>query len=233
MCNFAPELNKSRMLLNDSAPVMSDIISGAPMSATTHCGSDPLLWKPSKHLQEKMRQPLWYPMRVAYDKRDRVIQLQKLLDQQGIENFLPMTVVHERENFNVNSHLIPAIPGLIFIHDTRVVITNLKRQTAFNACATIPMPPPPQMPKTASSPFPTAKWRISSVPSPRTPTRSTTSNTTPPSSASPARPSASPMASSPVAPASSVASRSAAVSSSRSTASAPSPSPSFPPTGSN
>ena len=27
----------------------------------------------SKHLQEKMRQPLWYPMRVAYDKRDRVI----------------------------------------------------------------------------------------------------------------------------------------------------------------
>ena len=133
MCNFAPELNKSRMLLNDSAPVMSDIISGAPTSATTHCGSDPLLWKPSKHLQEKMRQPLWYPMRVAYDKRDRVLQLQKLLDQQGIENFLPMTVVHERENFNVNSHLIPAIPGLIFIHDTRVVITDLKRQAAFNA----------------------------------------------------------------------------------------------------
>ncbi len=133
MCNFAPELNNSRMLLNDSAPVMSDIISGAPTSATTHCGSDSLLWKPSKHLQEKMRQPLWYPMRVAYDKRDRVIQLQKLLDQQGIENFLPMTVVHERENFNVNSHLIPAIPGLIFIHDTRVVITDLKRQAAFNA----------------------------------------------------------------------------------------------------
>ena len=58
-----------------------------------------------KQLQEKMRQPLWYPMRVAYDKSDRVLQIHKHLDQKGIENFLPMTVVHERENFNVNSHL--------------------------------------------------------------------------------------------------------------------------------
>jgi transcription antitermination factor NusG len=72
-------------------------------------------------------------MRVAYDKSDRVLQIHKYLDQKGIENFLPMKVVHDREDFNVKSRLVPAIPGLIFIHDTRVVITDLKRQPAFSA----------------------------------------------------------------------------------------------------
>jgi transcription antitermination factor NusG len=44
-----------------------------------------------------------------------------------------MKVVYNREDFNVESRLIPAIPGLIFIHDTRVVISDLKRQSAFSA----------------------------------------------------------------------------------------------------
>lgn len=122
--------DNSRMLLNDSAPVMSENTSGSLPSSAIPSGSDPFL---SKQLQEKMRQPLWYPMRVAYDKSDRVLQIHKDLDQKGIENFLPMKVVHDREDFNVTTRLVPAIPGLIFIHDTRVVITNLKHQPAFSA----------------------------------------------------------------------------------------------------
>ena len=122
--------DNSRMLLNDSAPVMRTNNSGSLLSSAIPSGSDPFL---SKQLQEKMRQPLWYPMRVAYDKSDRVLQIHKHLDQKGIENFLPMKIVHDREDFNVKSRLVPAIPGLIFIHDTRIVITDLKHQSAFSA----------------------------------------------------------------------------------------------------
>ena len=118
------------MLLNDSAPVMRKNSSGSLPSSAILSGSVPYL---SKQLQEKMRQTLWYPMRVAYDKSDRVLHIHDLLDQKGVENFLPMKVVHEREDFNVKSRLVPAIPGLIFIHDTRVAITALKHQTAFSA----------------------------------------------------------------------------------------------------
>ena len=122
--------DNSRMLLNDSAPVMRKNTSGSLTPSAIPSDSVPYL---SKQLQEKMRQPLWYPMRVAYDKSDRVLQIHKHLDQNGIENFLPMKIVHDREDFNVESRLVPAIPGLIFIHDTRVVITDLKRQPAFSA----------------------------------------------------------------------------------------------------
>ncbi len=118
------------MLLNDSAPVMRKNTYGSSLPSAITSGSDPYL---SKQLHEKMRQPLWYPMRVAYDKSDRVLKIHDYLDQKGIENFLPMKIVHEREDFNVMSRLVPAIPGLIFIHDTRVAITALKRQPAFSA----------------------------------------------------------------------------------------------------
>ena len=131
MCTFAPSFKTIHvMLLNDSAQVMRKNTSGPLTPSAIPSGSDPFL---SKQLQEKMRQPLWYPMRVAYDKSDRVLQIHKHLDQKGIENFLPMKIVHDREDFNVESRLVPAIPGLIFIHDTRVVITELKRQPAFSA----------------------------------------------------------------------------------------------------
>ncbi len=131
MCTFAPSFKTIHvMLLNDSAQVMRKNTSGLLTPSAIPSGSDPFL---SKQLQEKMRQPLWYPMRVAYDKSDRVLQIHKRLDQKGIENFLPMKIVHDREDFNVKSRLVPAIPGLIFIHDTRVVITDLKHQPAFSA----------------------------------------------------------------------------------------------------
>ena len=58
------------MLLNDSAQVMRKNTSGPLPSSAIPSGSDPFL---SKQLLEKMRQPLWYPMRVAYDKSDRVV----------------------------------------------------------------------------------------------------------------------------------------------------------------
>lgn len=108
----------------------SDTTSRPILSSATPCGSDPFL---SKQLREKMFQPLWYPMRVAYDKGDRVLQIHDALDQKGIENFLPMKAVYNRDNFDVETRFIPAIPGLIFIHAPRVVITDLKQQSAFVA----------------------------------------------------------------------------------------------------
>ena len=91
MCTFAPSFKTIHvMLLNDSAQVMRKNTSGSLTPSAIPSGSDPFL---SKQLQEKMRQPLWYPMRVAYDKSDRVLQIHKHLDQKGIENFLPMKAV--------------------------------------------------------------------------------------------------------------------------------------------
>ena len=39
---------------------------------------------------DKRRMQLWYPMRVAYGRDERVIRLKQHLDNEGIENFLPM-----------------------------------------------------------------------------------------------------------------------------------------------
>lgn len=93
-------------------------------------GSVPLL---SKHLCEIMNKVLWYPMRVAYDRGDRVLLIRDALKARSIEHFLPMHWEYTKGDLDARKKLTPAINGLIFIHASRTVITELKRQQGFEA----------------------------------------------------------------------------------------------------
>ena len=87
----------------------------------------------SKQLREMMDKVQWYPMRVAYDRGDRVLLIRDALKARGIEHFLPMHWEYTKNDLDARKKLTPAINGLIFIHASRWVITDLKRQTGFEA----------------------------------------------------------------------------------------------------
>ena len=87
----------------------------------------------SKQLHELMNKVLWYPMRVAYDRGDRVLVIRDALKARGIEYFLPMSWQYVKGDFDARKKLVPAINGLIFIRASRYVITELKRQSGFEA----------------------------------------------------------------------------------------------------
>ena len=87
----------------------------------------------SKQLHELMNKVLWYPMRVAYDRGDRVLVIRDALKARGIEHFLPMSWQYVKGDFDARKKLVPAINGLIFIRASRYVITELKRQSGFEA----------------------------------------------------------------------------------------------------
>ena len=93
-------------------------------------GGVPLL---SKQFHELMSKVLWYPMRVAYDRGDRVLVIRDALKARGIEHFLPMSWQYTKGDFDARKKLVPAINGLIFIRASRYVITELKRQPGFEA----------------------------------------------------------------------------------------------------
>lgn len=66
----------------------------------------------------------WYPMRVTYG---REVKVKEALDDLHIENFLPMHYeLVDPGDGNKRRMLTPAINNLIFIHDSRDRITELK-----------------------------------------------------------------------------------------------------------
>ena len=101
-----------------------------PKEAAIPSGSVPLL---SKQLREVMEKVQWHPMRVAYDRGDRVLLIRDALKARGIEHFLPMHWEYIKNDLDARKKLTPAINGLIFIHASRWVITDLKRQAGFEA----------------------------------------------------------------------------------------------------
>jgi hypothetical protein len=72
-------------------------------------------------------------MRVAYDRGDKVLAIRDALNARGVENFLPMHWEYTKDDLDARKQLKPAINGLIFIHASRMVITDLKRQPGFTA----------------------------------------------------------------------------------------------------
>lgn len=68
-------------------------------------------------------QTLWYPMRVTYN---RELKVKASLDQQGIENFLPIRNKLVERNGHRHYEPVPAIHNLIFVHSTREQLTGLK-----------------------------------------------------------------------------------------------------------
>ena len=88
-------------------------------------GSVPLL---SKQLRELMNKVLWYPMRVAYDRGDRVLAIRDALKARGIEHFLPMHWVwQEKKDGQRELNHRPLIASMIFVRDTRDHIIELKQ----------------------------------------------------------------------------------------------------------
>ena len=66
----------------------------------------------------------WFPMRVTYGREEAV---KKELDQDGVENFLPMREDWVFDEKRVpHRRLMPAIRNLIFIHSSQEKITQLK-----------------------------------------------------------------------------------------------------------
>jgi len=103
---------------------------GSSVETATSGGGVPLL---SKQLYEILNKVQWYPMRVAYDRGDKVLAIRDALIARGVENFLPMHWEYTKDELDARKQLKPAINGLIFIHASRMVITDLKRQPGFTA----------------------------------------------------------------------------------------------------
>ena len=108
----------------------NDLFETPSKKAATPSGGVPLL---SKQLRELMGKVLWYPMRVAYDRGDRVLLIRDALKERGIDHFLPMHWEYIKGDLDARKKLTPAINGLIFIHASRSVITDLKQQQGFEA----------------------------------------------------------------------------------------------------
>ena len=68
-------------------------------------------------------QPLWYPMRVTYN---RELKVKASLEQEGIETFLPVTRKLVERAGHRRFELVPAIHNLLFVHSTREQLTLLK-----------------------------------------------------------------------------------------------------------
>lgn len=66
----------------------------------------------------------WFPMRITYN---REMKIKSRLDQEGIENFIPMQYEFEKtDDWRVKKNLVPAIRGMIFVHSTQQQLTRLK-----------------------------------------------------------------------------------------------------------
>ena len=66
----------------------------------------------------------WFPMRVTYH---RELRIKEMLDELGIENFLPMHYeLVETKTQGKKRMLLPAIHNLIFVRSTQEYLTNLK-----------------------------------------------------------------------------------------------------------
>lgn len=67
----------------------------------------------------------WYALRVSYS---RELALKAILDEEHIENFIPMRHEYSTKNGKRTHKLVPAIHNLIFIHSTRRRIDALKEK---------------------------------------------------------------------------------------------------------
>ena len=108
----------------------NDTFETPSTEAAIPSGGVPLL---SKQLRETMEKVQWHPMRVAYDRGDRVLAIRDELKLRGVEHFLPMHWEYTKDELNAHKQLKPAINGLIFIHASRWDITELKKMPGFEA----------------------------------------------------------------------------------------------------
>lgn len=74
-----------------------------------------------RHLKDS--QLHWFAVRVSYS---RELALKAILDEEKIENFIPMRYAYVMKNGKRMRRFVPAIHNLVFIHSTRQRIDALK-----------------------------------------------------------------------------------------------------------
>jgi len=78
-------------------------------------------------IEVRRKQTLWYPMRIAYGRAERMTYFQQLLEKEKLEYFLPMRYEYQKtSDWDVRRVCVPAIHGLVFIHSSQEVLTGLK-----------------------------------------------------------------------------------------------------------
>ena len=80
---------------------------------------------------DRRKLTFWFPMRITYGRNERMYRIQELLDREKLEYFLPMRLEYEKTpDWDIRKQYVPAIHGLIFIHSTQEILTNLKMTRA-------------------------------------------------------------------------------------------------------
>lgn len=110
---------------------MSSFYANKNINDTTPSSMVSLSFTPSQNSQKTINQSIrkevstqWYPMRITYH---REMKIKALLDEMGIENFLPMHwEMVETKNGGKKRMLLPAIHNLLFIKSTQEFLTELK-----------------------------------------------------------------------------------------------------------
>ena len=82
----------------------NDTLETPSTEAAIPSGSVPLL---SKQLRETMEKVQWHPMRVAYDRGDRVLAIRDELKRRGVEHFLPMHWEYTKDELNALVGTLP------------------------------------------------------------------------------------------------------------------------------
>ncbi|NDV83252.1 UpxY family transcription antiterminator [Bacteroides sp. 51] len=77
--------------------------------------------------QENNSQLKWYALRITYS---RELALKNHLDQEHIENFVPMRYEYVVRNGQRIRKLVPAVHNLVFIRSTRRKIDEIKERNA-------------------------------------------------------------------------------------------------------
>lgn len=103
---------------------MDRVFVGVNRITTTPLGAVSLSIDPHESDYNTEESIHWYPMRVTYHRETKI---KMLLDNLGIENFLPMHYEYvETKNEGKKRLLVPAIHNLIFVHSSQETITHLK-----------------------------------------------------------------------------------------------------------
>ena len=78
-------------------------------------------------MNEQSDHTSWYALRVTYS---RELQLKDYLDEQQVENFIPMHYEYVVRDERKTRKLVPAIHNLVFVRTTRQCLDEIKRLKA-------------------------------------------------------------------------------------------------------
>lgn len=85
--------------------------------------------KKTHSIGDYAEKPIWFAMSSPFN---RELKAKQLLDERGIENFIPMHYqVLQKKDGKKSRELVPSIHNLIFVRTTRRIIQEVKSQIPF------------------------------------------------------------------------------------------------------